>query len=622
MGRAYSTELSALGDTYEWARTVPIDALEAFVSESRARPLLAVGSGGSATAAHLAALLHRTHTGAFARHATPLEVLLSEPNISSAAVLLLSASGRNRDVLSILDHCIDHDVRAIATLCTRAPTPLAKAARQFERAHAFEVDVPAGKDGFLATNSLLATCTFLVRAFGLPVPSRIRKKQARHLPEIARGRTIVQILHGGWGAPVATDLESKLNESAIASAQVSDYRNFGHGRHLSLARRGSETVVLALVTPETAELAERTLELLPSDVPVIEAKTAREGPSGTLELLVRGFHLVGSLAEAEGFDPGRPSVPDFGRKLFHLPPPTLKREAPVAVMRKLTQMRHLSEEPLEDVQAAFHRFLESLIATSLGGLVLDYDGTLCTRADRFQVLRPDLAKECRRLLEGGLVLGIATGRGRSVRESLQKTLPRAVWDRVLVGYYNGGEIASLARDDQPSRAPTAQAPLNLAKELLDQDRVLLDLASLTTRRRQITIEPKLSVPTDALMKHTMSVLAPLETHGVRVLTSSHSVDVLPPGITKLAVVDAVRSRIEGREILCIGDRGTWPGNDTALLSHKPSLSVDEVSASLATCWNIAPPGLSGPDATLQYLRCLRLTKGTATFVLPDIWRSR
>jgi hypothetical protein len=99
--------------------------------------------------------------------------------------------------------------------------------------------------------------------------------------------------------------------------------------------------------------------------------------------------------------------------------------------------------------------------------------------------------------------------------------------------------------------------------------------------------------------------------------------VLPPGVGKLAVVDEVKQRVpKGTEVLCIGDLGAWPGNDSALLSHWPSLSVDEVSASMATCWNIAPAGMRGADVVLLYLQALRVSKGKATIDAVDFWRSR
>ncbi|MGQ0552231.1 MAG: hypothetical protein ACT4PU_03335 [Planctomycetota bacterium] len=613
MGKAFTTELAALDDTYDWARAVPLGPLQEFASEARTRSLLAIGSGGSATAAHLAAMLHRRNTGSFARHATPLDFLLTEPHLGEAAVLLLSASGRNRDVLATLKRCIDHDARTVAAICTRRGSPLAAAAHRFERAAVFEENVPCGKDGFLATNSLLATSVLIARAYGSSLPERAASNDTTlQLPEF-EGRSAVVVLYGGWGSPVATDLESKLNESAIASALISDYRNFGHGRHLWLARRASETLIVALVTPETAEVAYRTRALIPRRIPVVQLQSAQEGPAATLDLLVQGFRLVGLLGRSQSFDPGRPAVPEFGRKLYRLAPPSQTSETPPAVMRKLARTSALGHADKDTVAAAWRHFVELIGRRPIGGIVLDYDGTLCARADRFGALRKEIAAECRRLLSGGIVLGIATGRGRSVREALQAALPRSSWDRIVVGYYNGTEIASLAREDVPDRHAPPEPPLDAANDLLESDTALRDLATLTPRRRQITVEPKRPLSTDALLSQVVSVLARLESQGVRVSASAHSVDVLPPGVGKLAVVAELERRVrEGTEVLCIGDRGHWPGNDSALLSHVPSLSVDEVSSSLETCWNLAPAGVSGVEATLQYLRAMRAKGGRAT----------
>jgi hypothetical protein len=234
-----------------------------------------------------------------------------------------------------------------------------------------------------------------------------------------------------------------------------------------------------------------------------------------------------------------------------------------------------------------------------------------------------MLNECRRLLEGGLLFGIATGRGRSVRDSLQSGLPRRVWGRVWVGYYNGGDVAPLADDSAPSLTNEVDPLLADALELLKAAPSLAAWCKLTQRPKQLTVEPTGGISSERLASEVMTVLAPLEHRGVRVLASSHSVDVLPPGTGKLTVVDAIASRLnQGRQVLCIGDRGAWPGNDCALLSHHPSLSVDEVSSSLTTCWNLAPAGVSGPSATLLYLRAIRVEHGYATLSGRDLWVSR
>jgi len=622
VGKAYAKELAVLGDTYAWASQRPIEPLTDFAAAAHGRPLVAVGSGGSATAAHLATLLHRFRAEGFSRRATPLDLLLSEPNLHDAAVLILSASGKNRDVLAALERSVCCETRAIGTICTQRGSPLAREARRFARSYVFEDDAPHGKDGFLATNSLLATCVFLLRAYGEKTPAMLPTDHAIESIDHLSGKRTAIVLHGGWSSPVATDLESKLNESAIASAQLSDYRNFGHGRHFWLARRAAETCVVMLVTPETSALAEKTRALLPPDVSVVDLHTGHDGPAGTIELLVRGFQLVGLLGDLQSFDPGRPSVPVFGRKLYHLGPGLRTEHQPSPVSRKLTRLGRLQRSDSPGVARAFEQFVESLASVKLGGLVLDYDGTLCGRAERFGALRDDVATECVRLLEAGIVVGIATGRGRSVRASLQHAFPPELWQRVTVGYYNGGEIAALSRNDAPCRLDSAEPPLDLALELLKGDSLLLETTSLTVRCRQITIEPSGNLCTDTLMSAVMTALGPVEHLGIRVLVSSHSVDVLPPGIGKLAVVDAVQQKVKsGTQTLCIGDRGSWPGNDVALLSHWPSISVDEVSGSLATCWNLAPSGVIGPEAALRYLRAISVVDGIGSLDSRDLWRS-
>jgi hypothetical protein len=62
-------------------------------------------------------------------------------------------------------------------------------------------------------------------------------------------------------------------------------------------------------------------------------------------------------------------------------------------------------------------------------------------------------------------------------------------------------------------------------------------------------------------------------------------------------------------VLCVGDRGQWPGNDFSLLTSPYALSVDEVSQDPTTCWNLAPPGHRGVRAALGYLAGLKKGKG-------------
>jgi hypothetical protein len=548
-----------------------------------------------------------------ARHATPLEVLLSEPGLGQSAVLLASASGRNSDVLAAFEACRLAEVPAVATVTTRSESPLAEAARAYARSHVLDVEAPVGKDGYLATNSLVATVALLLRGYGFDLPASSTPVPMD--PKPLRDRPMVIVLHGGWGAPVATDLESKLNESALAAALVADYRNFGHGRHLWLARRAEETVVVALITPDVEELAERTLALVPRNVAVVRVATTNSGPAGTVDLLVRAFSLVAAFADATGEDPGRPSVPEFGRKLYALES-RVNVASTSAIARKLLRAPSAGTRLGSVYEAGLAAFLDRLTAARIGAVVVDYDGTLCTREARFEPLRQDVAAACGELAAGGLLLGIATGRGRSVREALQKSLAPDLWPRVTIGYYNASEIGPLGDNKVPNREGLPSGPLADAYALMQEDEVLRGLVKFEPRSHQVSLEPCVRLDPRMLVSHVMMIVSRIRSGTVRVVASSHSVDVVTDTTTKQTLVDLLQRQLpEGCAVLTIGDRGAWPGNDFALLGGPLSLCVDDVSSDPASCWNIAPPGTVGPDATLGYLKSLEIRDGIAFYRL-------
>ena len=106
--------------------------------------------------------------------------------------------------------------------------------------------------------------------------------------------------------------------------------------------------------------------------------------------------------------------------------------------------------------------------------------------------------------------------------------------------------------------------------------------------------------------------------GLTVLQSNHSIDILAPGVSKQVLVDKLKEYSnpnKSASVLCIGDKGRWPGNDFALLREPCSLSVDEVSSDPETCWNLAPSGHRGVQATLHYMNNLRPLNGKIKFVL-------
>jgi hypothetical protein len=103
--------------------------------------------------------------------------------------------------------------------------------------------------------------------------------------------------------------------------------------------------------------------------------------------------------------------------------------------------------------------------------------------------------------------------------------------------------------------------------------------------------------------------------GVSIVSSDHSLDVLAPTISKATIIQQILATLSDRspagKVLAIGDRGRWPGNDFSLLLGPNTLSVDIVSPDPESCWNLAPPGVRGSQATLHYLSALTIRNGLA-----------
>ena len=57
------------------------------------------------------------------------------------------------------------------------------------------------------------------------------------------------------------------------------------------------------------------------------------------------------------------------------------------------------------------------------------------------------------MLRAGAVVGLATGRGKSVRQALRDAVDERLWGKVIVGYYNGGDIGLVGDDQEDCKVP-------------------------------------------------------------------------------------------------------------------------------------------------------------------------
>ena len=617
----YGRDLQNLGVVYKTACQSDLGHLVTVLSQFARRPLVTVGSGGSHSTASFASFLHEFHTRSSARTLTPLEMISTK--IDNVGLLCFSAGGRNRDICTSFRLGAMRELRPLAALTLVSDSPLHVLGKSFSYSDVICFPSLIFRDGFLAVASLVATSVLLVRAYrevmGDPtcLPQDIEEflqntVGVQHLNEISEraesvvSMSYVSVLHTTTLKPAAIDLESRFVEAALGALHISDFRNFGHGRHHWFARRGPETGVLALIGDNQAKLAHRTLVLLPTDSPVATFQFEGDRDVQALAGLIVSLFVAEAAGRAVGVDPAKPGVPTFGRRIYRLGPAPkrseLRRSLFKAALHRKSPTADLSDKrTLAQWRRPYRRFLSTLETKRLGGIVFDYDGTLCDFRDRYNPLSEPVAKQLTHLLEEGCPIGVATGRGGSAGEALRLSLPEAVWDRVVVGYYNGSIVASL-RDTDAIKTATMHHSLCVLQSTLSSNSILSGRRARGADR-QLTIHLH---PTDNPFLAVSAVQSGLQHHGIeaRVLVSNHSLDIVLEGVSKLRVVDAVRgiaTSDEASAILRIGDKGRWPGNDADLLNSKFGLSVDETSPRLDACWGLSPAGTLGVQATLYYL---------------------
>jgi hypothetical protein len=161
----YEDELAQLGDSYTAACAADIEALKLAIASTAESSMIGVGSGGSFTVASLLCSLHEAYTGRVSRPSTPLEIICSPALAASSPVFLLSAEGKNPDIVEALERARRFSSRTIHVLTNRKDSPLMQhvGALPGVKPYVFEL---AKKDGYLATNSLLLDAVLVARAYG------------------------------------------------------------------------------------------------------------------------------------------------------------------------------------------------------------------------------------------------------------------------------------------------------------------------------------------------------------------------------------------------------------------------------------------------------------------------
>jgi hydroxymethylpyrimidine pyrophosphatase-like HAD family hydrolase len=399
-----------------------------------------------------------------------------------------------------------------------------------------------------------------------------------------------------------------------------DYRQFAHGRHNWLDKRRHQTGIVAFINPIDERLANATLAQLPKTIPVWRCQATDTGAIGTIQQLLATFGFVSAGGRAVGIDPGRPGVPEYGSRLYRLGPKGFVRRAggnirfdvSAAVERKLSARRERGVADRAVVQEKCTDFLEHVVSASFGALVSDFDGTLLAIAQRNGPIAAPIRDVLVSMVQAQIPIFLATGRGDSIQELLKTIFPPTCWPLVHVGYLNGAFTLPLTDCERFTEFAKAAPDLQRFEQLAD---ACPTVAALSGKMKG----PQISFSCSG--QDPQSVIACLQEHlarwnlpSLRLVFSSHSIDLLPEGVSKSVCLDrAIGIVAPPLKVLALGDCGCWMGNDYDLLAHPDSLSVDAVSGDLESCWNLLPRGLSHCEGAAHYLRMFQIGKSSFSF---------
>lgn len=627
MSTAYETELEKLPQAYQAGLAADITNLKAAIAGASESSIIGVGSGGSYTIASLLCNLHEYYTGRVSRPSTPLEIICNPTLTESSPVFLISAEGKNPDIIEALLKSRRHSSRTVHILTNRTASPLVEKAKSMidVSTHSFDL---VEKDGYLATNSLLFDAVLLARTYGeldkqssqnlLPNFSELRIGEQTLLDWIkssqafaieAASRGAITIIYSPLLKPIATDLESKLAEAALLHVQLADLRSYAHGRHLWLANRPTDCAVLALIEPSIYTLWNNMCSIFPKTIPILTMALANAKPDNLISGLTAQMHLVSKISQKLGKDPGQQNVPSFGRQLYYSDLSTvvpISQDNEIGIDHSKCDVlgaRWPSERNHGVTRRARISFIEALERQKFYGVVFDYDGTLCSSQRKDSPPPSEVLDHLKRLIEAGVIVGIVSGRGNSIQECLKDSLPPDVFNKIHLGLYNGGWIGNAA-DNISFGEETSEFLSHVTRIIVRLQTLGVPIKEYRpTHPYQVSVRFREGLPTQNMWVVIADALRQAGLSISNMVRSKHSVDILADGITKTRLIAYLiqNFKIDPYQILTMGDQGAWPGNDSALLEHRFSLSVDMPSRRLDRGWKLAPPHKRDIDATLWYL---------------------
>ena len=305
--------LKEAGEIIRFAEEADVSRFRNWLLTDRKRPLITIGNGGKHTTYPV--LLYQM-MASIGKAATPLEFATMSPEaIKNSKVLILSNGGANIDIKYATKRAAKYNKEHTACFTfTDDDENIMVKTFGLDQSFVFKNHF---YDGFVSIRSKILTYALLYKAFSgdTSFADKIRS-EGKYTVEINKRGAFPRwnninhfnILYGSYGEPVAHDVESTMVEGGIASVQLTDYRNYCHGRfifsgnHCSSKKvKKTDVCTILLITPREEKIAKTIREkVLPDNMPVVEIRTDQDNPLATIQLLIDALTFTFDVAE-KGF---------------------------------------------------------------------------------------------------------------------------------------------------------------------------------------------------------------------------------------------------------------------------------------------------------------------------------
>ena len=296
-----------------------------------------VGSGGSFSASTFGEYLYLKNRKTIAKAITPYELEGWRDIPNGACIWLISHGGLNTDILGAALHLQTLKWKSVIVITGNKNSALAELVKKNEWKM---VLTDTMERNFVSTIGLLSQISTLSGL--LSSETQLAELEAyfsyeslsERLPEyFAESQGLVSSVGNmftssfdphivafarGWGWPAMIDLESKIIEGAICTIEISELKNYTHGRWMNLFGKPNRLLTI-YETPVDSELVSYFAQRFKKH-PKIMIKTDFSEIAGAVDLLFKTLLISNFLGKLVNKNILRPKYPKQGRGLYSWEP--------------------------------------------------------------------------------------------------------------------------------------------------------------------------------------------------------------------------------------------------------------------------------------------------------------